>query len=219
MYIKKVYLAKSNLASGFDVEYVKSNLSRIPNLQILEYGSGTPEEADCVVIINDSSEKNLNQEIFVNKNISKILLSYLNNNFNDNIFIYNGFKNSERLDVEKTTPLCKKFESIDLNDENDTEVQKERDWQKHSLITLSNNSYNLLESVCFCLDINKTSWLKNTRHYKQEDKYALPPIPSLDARKSNKRLRTTFNIKNELENSFNISKGNNISLRRKRRNF
>lgn len=217
MYISKVYLAKSNLANGLDVEYVKSNLSRIPNLQVLEYGSGTPEEADCLVIVNDSKEKDFSKEIYINKNISKALESYLSEKSIENVFVYTGTKKSDSGDIEKTTPICLTINSFVTEIE---EEEKEDNWQNHAVITLLNISINLLDSVSSCA--NSSGWRKYTRHYVQEPKYAMPPIPSADARQSVKRLKSIRRMEfndNVTVITFNESKGSNISIRRRKRSF
>jgi hypothetical protein len=83
----KVYLAKSNLASGLDFEYVKSNLLRIPDIEIIEYGDGIePFECACFVYIPNSAVP-FDNVIPVNKNSFLAMDSFIKGFEGEKVFL------------------------------------------------------------------------------------------------------------------------------------
>lgn len=202
---KKVYLAKSNLASGLDYEYVKSSLLRIPDIEIIEYGDGIePSECACFVYVPHSFFFSLTNEkesyLHINKNVFNDVLNYMNKvedieNIDaiDTLYIYLGKStNIDLSDVEKTSPFILRVVDYDLVDL--------ESWDKYGILKYdSNESDSLLKFVNHCVDNSHDSWLKNTRHYIPEKQYSMPPIPSLDKRRSKGTTRPTNTISEDNE--------------------
>lgn len=177
MYNKKVYLAKSNLASGLDFEYVKSNLLRIPDIEIIEYGDGfEPSECACLVYIPEPLEK-LTEVIEINKSVSIAINSYLSTNDSNGVFIYIGSSTSGFIsDVETTSPYVCPFDCLT--------VANEESWDKHSLLGLNDSiDENLCHIVSLVIEAGNR-WTQNPRHYKQKKGYCMPPIPTVEERRS-----------------------------------
>lgn len=190
---KKVYLAKSNLASGLDYEYVKSSLLRIPDIEIIEYGDGIePSECACFVYIPHNTFNlydNNGKHLFVNKNVFNDVLNYTDNenrtNPLDTIFIYLGkSSNTDSGDIEFTSPFI--LRTIDF----DTVLPEA--WDTYGVLSFdSEEADSLLKFVNHCVDNSDDDWLNNPRHYAPENQYAMPPIPSLDKRRSRGTTRIT----------------------------
>jgi uncharacterized protein YuzB (UPF0349 family) len=191
---QKVYLAKSNLASGLDFEYVKSSLLRIPNIEIIEYGDGyEPSDCTCVVYVHDNTTLVQEEHILtINKNIFSSVEEFITTNGDEEaingIFIYLGKSYSSPRDVESTTPFMVPAAGYLATEDTSS-------WDEHGILTIeATEGICLLESVSYAMDNrNITSWEQNPRHDQPEDKYAMPPIPSLAERKSKgtKRISTS----------------------------
>lgn len=190
---QKVYLAKSNLASGLDFEYVKSSLLRIPNIEIIEYGEGyEPSDCTCVVYVHDDTTLVQEEHILnINKNIFTSVEEFITSNDDDainGIFIYLGKSYSSPRDVEPTTPFMVPAAGYLAN-------EGKCEWDDFGILTIeAPEGICLLESVSYAMgNRNITAWEQNTRHDQPEDKYAMPPIPSLAERKSKgtKRISTS----------------------------
>jgi hypothetical protein len=192
---KKVYLAKSNLASGLDYEYVKSSLLRIPDIEIIEYGDGIePSECVCFVYVPQSTftlYDNDGTHVFVNKNVFMDIIDYTDDedktNPLDTIFIYLGKSTNVSVnDVEQTSPCILRVVDYDL-------VTLES-WDSFGVISYDKSEADsLLKFVNHCVGNSYDDWLKNTRHYIPEKKYAMPPIPSLNERRSKGTTRIQTN--------------------------
>lgn len=198
---KKVYLAKSNLASGLDYEYVKSSLLRIPDIEIIEYGDGIePSECTCFIYVPHSSfslSENDDSYLHINKNVFNDVLSYTDkkdfDNPMDTVFIYLGkSSNVDSYDVENTSPYILRVIDYDLVDL--------KSWDKFGIIEYDEEETDsLLKFVNHCVGNSHDSWLNNTRHYVPEKKYSMPPIPSLDKRRSKGTTRPTNSSSEEFE--------------------
>lgn len=183
---KKVYLAKSNLASGLDYEYVKSSLLRIPDIEIIEYGDGIePSECTCFIYIPHSSftiSEDESSHLFINKNVFNDVINYTDQEDNinpmDTVFIYLGKTVNVSLDdVEDTSPFILRVVDFDL-------ISLES-WDECGILEYdSDEADSLLKFVNHCVGNSHDSWIRNTRHYIPEIQYAMPPIPSLDKRRS-----------------------------------
>lgn len=179
----KVYLAKSNLATGLDVEYVKSNLLRIPDIQVIEYTTGIkPSDCSCMVIVNGDSDNfvyNEEDPIFINKTICNALNDFLETGELIYVYIYSGKGEATNSnDVESTIPTAYYLENYD-------EMQNSFDEYGVIGVDYCQCDFNLLEYVDD--DINEFGlgeWMKVPRHKQPEAKYAIPPIPSPEMRKS-----------------------------------
>lgn len=213
---QRVYLAKSDLARGLDFEYVKSNLLRIPGIEIMEFGGGiNPSECSCTVYVHDNTKDVVDElELAINKNV-----------FNDSIdsnelFIYSGNSESNSNDFEETTPTCVRAKGIDIHNEDE--------WDNYGTLELGDEftTYALLVEVSSAMGLsNVLSFQKNSRHYKPESKYAMPPIPSMEQRRSNGTTRLEDNQEFYQEDrqqyspvkSFNKSTEKSVRLKKKRR--
>lgn len=183
MFNKRVYLAKSNLASGFDFEYVKSNLLRIPDIEIIEYGDGfEPSECACLIYIPCSSV--VKKEIMpINKNSFIAMQAFLSA-FEAGVegiplFTYCGQSPSwDSEDVEDTFPMFLPFKSLELIDENV--------WEGYGELSLvSDTRESLLHTVSILLTNSpRNNWRGYTRYFMPEPEYCLPPIPSFEERRS-----------------------------------
>jgi len=204
---KKVYLAKSTLASGLDVEYVKSNLLRIPDIEVVEYASGVkPSECSCMVIVppkdfNWDEESQFN----VGRGINMAYEDFVNdhpNHSDDAIFVYTGTKKSK--DVESTTPLCINTDYVEEEDKDDFIVVLE-EW---------NDPKSLLTKVSeYMENSDYKAWKQIPRHYQPEPIYSMPSVEKI---KECMTKKTTSNISRPLkpEECFN-SKGILLLRRRK----
>jgi len=205
---KKVYLAKSTLASGLDVEYVKSNLLRIPDIEVVEYASGIkPSECACMVIIPPSTfnHDNGDTDFTVGRGIESAYTDFVNNHpfLGDGVFIYKGKKDSK--DVESTCPLYVTAAWME-----ETESENE--------FILNIDCYfdpsNLLTDVSEHIGADDyKAWKKIPRHYQPEPIYSMPSVEKI---KECMTKKTTSNISRPLkpEECFN-SKGILLLRRRK----
>lgn len=199
----KIYLAKSNLASGLDVEYVKSNLMRIPNIIVIEYGGGySPEDCVAMVIVLDAGFNlaSVEGECTIGKNVSQAINSFVEESDIDCIWLYTGKGDSDHGDdVEKYTPLF-----VPLDGHYDAGIE-EQTFDSYANITFDEDENgNLLEAVAEALEECYDCWCTKPRHYKPEPKYAIPEVPSLEERKlKNKaiaaKIQETFSASEEYQ--------------------
>lgn len=177
---QKVYLAKSNGASGSDVEYVRSNLLRIPGLELVEYSSGiAANECEYIVVIAETQELDGDSRIIVSKNVGTVIEDFLQSEdgYLDNVLAYVTQGNSSQMDVEKTTPVV-----MDLND---FELGED---ETNSYLTLNTDvKYSLLASINSNYD-----WIRVTRYPVAKDIYSIPPIPDFETRRCS-RVKTRDN--------------------------
>jgi hypothetical protein len=208
---KKVYLAKSPLASGFDIEYVKSNLLRIPDISVVEYSSGIcPSKCRAVVYVHDEDFDfdNLDEDepLSIGKSPSTAISEFLDGKHGDTckVYIYTRQEKSEHNDgdAESTTPRCIYSDEFEECDEHPT----------HGLLIANSwNDGNLLEYISCDIDNdNEFAWKKNPRHYTPAAEYAMPEIPSVEERELKK---TAKHIVPEKEY---IREGRRLLLRKRR---
>jgi hypothetical protein len=189
MHNKRVYLAKSNLASGFDVEYVKSNLLRIPDIEVIDYGTGIrPSECACLVVVSSSTfNPEETETIKIGKEISKAVQDFIDGSENpdsalENVFVYCGIQEASRGEADPDYPIG----VVSL----ETEIVDEDDWKNYADLQIDEYSQDpLLDLVSQSIG-SYSSWRKNSRHYKPKEEYAMPPIPSLDQRRAAKAKRS-----------------------------
>jgi hypothetical protein len=167
---KKVYLAKHPLASGLDVEYVKSNLLRIPRIQLVEFGDGIKVK-DCaalVIVVNNPSK--LNDEIYINEDLFKLIDKFYKENDEEAVFFFTSKEEcSPGYDVETTYPLA-----LDLSyyEENDTDSFEEYG------IVYFREEIELLPEVSNLIHESASAYQKVPRHYTPPPQFAMPPIES-----------------------------------------
>jgi hypothetical protein len=212
MYNKKVYLAKSNFASGLDVEYVKSSLLRIPGIQIVEFVSGlSPSECACIVIVPKKLERTLKVEEKLEKKLIEILHDYIVQNegevSDEQILLFNKTDYSDCIEHSKPTALM--CEDIDSKK-----------------VFLYEKPVCLLSVVSNLIGENPSAWKYNTRHYKPSNGFEMPSIVPKDVRRNKSISRNTSvndtNTQQQNENVyFNLSEDTEINLsstdRRRRR--
>jgi hypothetical protein len=190
---KRVYLAKSNLASGFDVEYVKSNLLRIPDIEVIDYGTGIrPSECSCLVIVSNSVfNPEVTDTITIGKEISKAMEEFSLVSEIESIVVYCGTEEADHNDVEPN----KATGAIAI----DTEVNDEEDFKNYATLTVDNYSKDsLLDLVSQAINSFPISaWKSNSRHYQPKAEYAMPPIPTLEERRSAKSKKSHVSSKEE----------------------
>jgi len=186
---RKVYLAKHILATGLDVEYVKSNLSRIKGIDIIENGmSFKPSECAAFIIVPgkdfDVADETM---VGISKNIAKDLKEFIKNNEDpdyamDLVYIYTGRGESEDCrDVETTTPLfVTAYSELDILDKDN--------FNHYGEITTGdeNEQESLLELITDVIGAQDGCWLTIPRHHQPAPQYAIPAIPSVEERKLNK---------------------------------
>jgi hypothetical protein len=182
----KVYLAKHPLASGTDSEFVKSHLSRIPGIAIVECGMDIkPRECAALVIIPDSSYDPENDGIVtVTKSLYKIITGFLKDQRPDAIYIYTGRGESDGGDVESSTPMYVTLEDMEVEDDNN--------FDNYGIVYLSDIDFqgNLLEEVSRDISENPLAYINVPRHYQPAPQFAIPPIPSVDDRRMGKQYGT-----------------------------
>ena len=177
---KKVYLAKSNGASGADVEYIRTSLLRIPGIEIVEYSSGI-NASECVGIVIvpestfdlDSSEG----DVKVTKNVGSAVNDFLCvGNELDSVFVFTEKVESHGRDVEELTPLTSQTLDFDL------EYGLE---DLFSGFTFDHESEgNLLEAISELIGSKDiTSFRKFPRHHQPAPEYSLPPLKDFESRK------------------------------------
>lgn len=165
---KKVYLAKTPLASGLDVDFVKSSLLRIPNIEIIENGS-TIKAKDCVSLVivkGDDFQFDFDntEESTVPDSISKAILSFLKENDCQNIYVYDRKEEEDdRDDVERDFLLAYYVDSYNDDDELSLEIS-------------SYNDLSLLSTVSIDIDEGEYAYQAIPLRYSSE-KY---PVPEVD---------------------------------------
>ena len=187
----KVYLAKSSLASGLDVEYVKSNLMRIPNIDIVEFGLGIePNECACVVIVPSSKENvEFLDAITLSKNVALDAENFLDQDFEDVpenfLIIYGGKLDTDHTDVENDTPLALLGGLY--------YTHKEDEFDDYAKLEIEDGSENLLLDVVMDAigEYHRQfqPWKSVPRYFQPSAKYAMPPIPSVMDRRLRKPVR------------------------------
>jgi len=176
---KKVYVAKSSLATGLDVEYVKSNLSRIDGIEIIECGMGIcPSECVAFVVIPGPNEL-VGYICDINKTISKALESFLEGDYGyeSDVYIYCGKGDGDPGDGETTTPIAYIVEEFE-NGINE-------DFNTYSNVETSTEEFSMLFWIAEAIG-SDDSWRRTPRHYRPAPEYALPPPPSLEDRRLGK---------------------------------
>lgn len=214
MSTSKVYLAKSPLASGLDVEYVKSNLTRVPNIQIVEFGMGIqPEDCESLVVVLGSNKDS--QEIEIDQRLFSIIDDFICNSENDdaisNIYIYAGKNASYEYasdDVEDTTPVYYSLEDWEEDEDPETGETIYR-------IVRDDSTGSLLTSVSIDINGHFSGWENIPRHYTPEDKYAMPAPPPVEARRA-KSLHVVNTITESKVSQVTDTK--NVLILRRRRN-
>lgn len=189
MHNKKIYLAKNTLASGFDVEYVKSHLERIPGIIIIESGMKI-SPSDCqgfVIVPNAGFDKN-SESVSLSKNVAQALEKFVgdydgDNDLSDCVYIYSHSKPTDEMgDVEQTFPICSypeyEFE-IDLLDKDNYDAFG-------SVSLVQDDTVELLHCVSELIDADHGSWIKVPRHFSPPPEFAMPPVPSLEERLTKK---------------------------------
>lgn len=178
---KKVYLAKTPLASGLDVDFVKSSLLRIPNIEIIENGS-TIKAKDCVSLVivkGDDFQFDFDntEESTVPDSISKTVLSFLKENDCQNIYVYDRKEEeTDRDDVEEESALA-------------YYVDDARDDEELVLTISSYNDINLLQTISIDIDELEYAYQAIPLRYSSE-KY---PVPEVDVVvNANKFISTNY---------------------------
>lgn len=206
---KRVYLAKSNLASGFDVEYVKSNLLRIPGIEIVDFSSGiSASDCTCLVIVPESFE---NSDINIGKGIYMALEDFCEGGDNDldNVHVFIGKTDSKEKDVESTTP--RSVTPYDYYEED------EDDYVNFGTIcTDENNEKDLLSIVSKQLAVaDNKAWRKVPTHHQPAKEYALPKIPSVAEREVKKSVSNARHGNSTA--NYASESGKRLLIRRRRR--
>lgn len=185
---KKVYLAKNILASGFDVEYVKSSLLRIPGIDIVEAGMGIkPSECASFVIVPDDEFEHIDYEsISISKNVAKDLKEFLKCSSQaypvESVYIYSGRENAKDWDDVENI-----FAAIFVLDNDEvTTVDKDNYDSYAQICALDTDDLCLLDGVSIDICVNDSLWKKNPRHPQPKPEYAIPPVPSLEDRRMKK---------------------------------
>lgn len=181
---QKVYLAKSSLASGLDFEYVKSSLLRIPGIEVVEYGEGVnPSECAALIYVHDNVQAvQEDHALPINRNVYTAVEEFVSQTENgeaiNGVFIYLGKSYSSPRDVEETTPFMIPASNF--------VVAEEPTWEEHGILVLeAPEGICLLESVSYAMGVSDTeAWEKYSRHHQPKEKYSLPPMPSIDERRS-----------------------------------
>lgn len=179
MKIIKVFLAKSHLAGGLDVEFVKSSLMKVANLAIVESGSRI-KPSECEVFIYIPGEEDFKDEInvTVNKIVGLKLQNFVSKDTHKkHLYIVLG------IDVHKERVLCDRVKIDDLSDKFDSIALEE---------CFDDMGVDIIAEICNIFPyLNFTSIRKAPLRHTPSDNYALPPIPSVD-----KRMLGRYNMKN-----------------------
>ncbi len=184
---KKVYLAKNVLASGLDVEYVKSHLLRIPGITIIESGMGVdPSECEAFVIVPDAGFKNNpSSQMPMSKNVAQALEEFVMNYdghqcVEECILIYSHPKlTDEPGDVEISFP-----KAFYVSDEFEIDVLDKDNYDAFaSLEIVEGDTMELLHIISEFLDVDNTAWVTVPRHFSPPPVFAVPAVPSLEERK------------------------------------
>jgi uncharacterized protein YuzB (UPF0349 family) len=193
---QKVYLAKSNLASGLDFEYVKSSLLRVPGIEIIEYGQGVePNDCTCLVYIHDNVNAIQDDaSVSINKNVYQSIENFVSQTEDGSaiagIFIYLGKSHASPRDVEDTTPFMVPAGSLGDNVMDDV-----ISWDNQGRLFIdAEEGMSLLESVSIAMELSSIDqWEKITRHNHPAPMYAMPPIPDISSRLSKGSRRHSAN--------------------------
>lgn len=204
---KKVYLAKHVLASGFDVEYVKSHLSRIPGIQIIESGMGIkPRKCQAFVIVPHADCKHeTGPEVRLSKNVYQDLEDFFENYKGDDdpadyVYVSGPFENALGNNVERTVPRA-----YYTTDDIIQEVVDKDDYDRYGYITVEviedyenddeeewdRDDCDLLYQLNGNIGNNNCDYLNVPRHHQPKPEYAMPPIPPVEERMIK---QTTVNV-------------------------
>lgn len=174
------------LATGLDVEYVKSHLSRIVGVDIVVSGMGI-QPSECALMIVVPHIDSLSSETQINKSLFREIEEFIEESEEDYprdyILVYSGIARSGPNDVETGTPMFIEFGDID---ENDFDEQTYEDFATMNVLIGSDES--LLEAVTETLDMDN-DWKGIPAHHMPDPKYQIPPIPSKDDRRLGKMVK------------------------------
>lgn len=182
---KKVYLAKNTLASGFDVEYVRSHLSRIPGIIIVESGDSI-KPGDCaafVIVPNEGFNKEEEEKVTLSKNVTQDLEEFFeeysgHESLEYITFIFTQSKGTDEPgDVEETFPL--------IVFPYDTEIlyKKKEHYDKFGSLSLEGwDEQELLVNISEIIDAPSSAWVSIKRHHIPAPEYAMPAVPSIEER-------------------------------------
>lgn len=192
---KKVFLAKNILASGFDVEYVKSSLLRIPGIDIVEAGMGiSPSECEAFVIVADDDFVLIDDEsLSLSKNVAKDLKEFLKNSkislAFESVYVYSHQDDVEDWDDAETTYA----RVLSLND-NDVIITNKDDYNHYAQIGVYDEEMSLLSPISFDIGVDSTIWPTISRHHQPKPEFALPPIPTMEERRLKKAPDNVFDV-------------------------
>ena len=214
---KKVYLAKSNLASATDVEYVKSHLMRIPNIRLVEFADGIPTYDCAALVVITEANADLSQgELVIGKGVATAIQDYLDNADNpEYIFIYAGasVETAKSInDKEPNSPACYPFFDLSEIDTSDYVNYAEMSFDA------SSEGVSLLSEVSDAIEINFSDWcdtLATPRFWEPPTEYAMPNIPSIEDRKLRKNgaRREASATSSAKSNTGNLSKNSNVGAK------
>jgi hypothetical protein len=219
---KKVYLAKNVLASGFDVEYVKSHLLRIPGIVIIESGmSVDPSECAAFIIVPDAGFKdNPSGQMPMSKNVAQALEEFVMNYDGDNcveesIYIFSRPKTSDEPgDCEISYPMA-----FYVSDEFEIDILDKDNYDAFaSLELVEGDDMELLHALDEILDVGR-SWVKVPRHFSPPPVFAVPAVPSLEERKLKQYPSSVANSSvfdtGALQSQIHVNRRRLLLLRRK----
>lgn len=195
---KKVYLAKNTLASGFDVEYVRSHLSRIPGIIIVEAGGSIgPSDCAAFVIVPDPilSLDEIGDKVTLSKNVYTDLVEFLEDSEiadpEQNVFIASEHRNTDEPgDVEESFPMA-----LYLDYDHELSLKKKEHYDKFASINIvEDDQTELLYGISEIIDAPHCAWVNVKRHHIPAPAYAMPPVPSIEERQS-KVSAPTFEFK------------------------
>lgn len=203
---KKVYLAKSTLASGFDVEYVKSNLLRIPGIELVEFNSGIhPKECMSMVIVGapklgsfyyegeKTEDDNLIDSVELESNIAKLVKKFCKQNEEypeealERVYVYTEETHrAYSADCESTMPLCAYLVDIEDTEEDSTFFE-------------ASSSFNLLDMISLDCNINSNDWHAVPRRFTPREEFRIPEAPSIEERTIKAYARSSSIISEKLQ--------------------
>lgn len=192
---KKIFLAKNILASGFDVEYVKSSLLRIPGIDIVETGMGIdPSECLAFVIVGDDDFVLIDDEsLNLSKNVAKDLKQFFRHSHLDSpqnsVYIYSHQDEVEDWEDAETTYA----RILSLDNDEVTTVDKD-DYNHYAQVGVSDEGMDLLTAVSVDLEVDGNIWPTISRHHKPKPEFSLPPIPTLEERRLKKAPDNVFDV-------------------------
>lgn len=166
----RVYLAKSALASGLDVEFVKSNLLRLEGVTVVEYGDNIhPKNCDVIIIVGNTGTFNIEEgSINASEGTHKAFNSFIEKKDIDCAFIATGWMKSDKRDVEPNKMILRRVEAHFLDCSAD----------------FKDNTYFTVKSLLCGLDTvanivgSANDWKVVPRHYEPAPEYRMPRIPS-----------------------------------------